>query len=58
MVSTTPFNAVRDSALPRRDIIAICAYLGRNREQLNPNRDPFEHAEGMLQSLAAAARMQ
>jgi len=59
MVSTTtPFNAARTSSLPRRDILAICAYLNRNREEVRPNRDPFEHAEGMLQSLAAAARMQ
>jgi hypothetical protein len=58
MVSTTPFTIVRDSPLPRRDIIAICAYLNRNHEEVRASRDPYEHAEGMLQSLAAAARMQ
>jgi hypothetical protein len=58
MVSATPFNVARDPAFPRRDILAIYAYLNRNHEEVRPNRDPYEHAEGMIQSLAAAARMQ
>lgn len=58
MVSTTPFARQPEAFLQRRDLIAICTYLNRRHEEVRPNRDPFEHAEGILQQLAAAARMQ
>ena len=58
MVSQTPFNGVSDAALPRRDLIAIFAFLNRKSEEPRSERDPFEQAEGVLQQLAAAARMQ
>jgi hypothetical protein len=57
VVSHTPWNASANP-LPRRDLIAIFAFLNRKREQLRPERDPFEQAEGILGQLAAAARMQ
>ena len=58
MVSQTPFNGATSADLPRRDLVAIFAFLNRKGEQLRPDRDPFDHAEGILQQLAAAARMQ
>jgi hypothetical protein len=42
--------------LPRRDILAICAYLHRN-EVARPTQASFD-AETLLDRLAAAARMQ
>jgi len=58
MVSYTPMSMAAQATLPRRDLIAIFAFLNRKGEQLRPERDPFEQAEGVLQQLAAAARMQ
>lgn len=60
MVSQTPLAAPAATAatLPRRDLLAILAYLGRRGEGPSPERDPFDQAEGVLQQLAAAARMQ
>lgn len=58
MVSHTPLNATANAALPRRDLIAIFAFLNRKGEELKADRNPFEQAEGVLQQLAAAARMQ
>ena len=58
MVSHSPMNAAASAALPRRDLIAIFAFLNRKGEELKPDRDPFQQAEGVLQQLAAAARMQ
>lgn len=58
MVSYTPLNSAAQGSLPRRDLIAIFAFLNRKGEVLRPDRDPFEHVEGVLQQLAAAARMQ
>jgi hypothetical protein len=58
MVSHTPMNGAADAPLPRRDLIAIFAFLNRKGEEMRPERDPFEQAEGVLQQLAAAARMQ
>jgi hypothetical protein len=62
MVSYTPLNSALNSAahadIPRRDLLAIFAFLNRRNEMVKDERDPFEHAEGVLQELAAAARMQ
>lgn len=58
MVSYTPLNSAAQAALPRRDLIAILAFLNRKGEEPRPERDPFEQAEGVLQQLASAARMQ
>jgi hypothetical protein len=58
MVSQTPFNAGGHADLPRRDLVAIFAFLNRRHEPVKSERDPFEHADGVLQQLAAAARMQ
>jgi hypothetical protein len=58
MVSQTPLNDVAASELPRRDLVAIFAFLNRKGEDPGPARDPYDHAEGVLQQLAAAARMQ
>ena len=58
MVSHTPFNGSKACTLPRRDIIAICAFLGRKQAEPKSEFDRFDHAEGVLQQLAAAARMQ
>ena len=58
MVSTTPLNAAAPGSLPRRDLIAIFAYLNRRGEELKPERDPAAQADGVLQLLASAARMQ
>ena len=57
MVSQT-LNGDEHAALPRRDLIAIFAFLNRKSEDLKPGPDPLEHAEGILWQLAAAARMQ
>lgn len=58
MVSHTPLNGANSTALPRRDLIAIFAFLNRKGQDLRPDRDPFEQVEGVLQQLASAARMQ
>lgn len=58
MVSHTPLNGSADATLPRRDLIAILAFLNRNNGAPLNYRDPFEQAEGILQQLASAARMQ
>lgn len=58
MVSHSPMNATANATLPRRDLIAMFAFLNRKGEQVQPDRDPFEQAEGVLQQLAAAARLQ
>jgi len=58
MVSHTPLNAAGAADLPRRDLIAIFAFLNRRNEAVRVERDPYEHADGVLQQLAAAARMQ
>jgi hypothetical protein len=58
MVSHTPLNAAGSTDLPRRDLVAIFAFLNRRNETVRAERDPFEHADGILQQLAAAARMQ
>lgn len=58
MVSQTPLNGVGDNALPRRDLIALFAFLNRKGGELKPGCDPFQQAEGVLQQLATAARMQ
>jgi hypothetical protein len=58
MVSHTPLNAPATGSLPRRDLIAIFAYLNRRGEELKPERDPAEQVDGVLQLLASAARMQ
>ena len=58
MVSQTPLNATAAGALPRRDLMAIFAYLNRRGEELKPERDLVEQADGILQLLASAARMQ
>jgi hypothetical protein len=58
MVSITPLNAAAPALLPRRDLIAIFAYLNRRGEELKPERDPAAQADGVLQLLASAARMQ
>lgn len=58
MVSQTPLNAVGPGSLPRRDLVAIFAFLNRRTETVAAERTPFENAEGVLQQLAAAARMQ
>lgn len=58
MVSHTPLSGSASATLPRRDLIAIFSFLNRKGEQLQLERDPFEQAEGVLQQLAAAARMQ
>ncbi len=58
MVSHTPLNAAGETDLPRRDLVAIFAFLNRRHERMKPEHDPFEQAEGVLQQLAAAARMQ
>jgi hypothetical protein len=58
MVSYTPLNATGHVPLPRRDLLAIFAFLNRKGTEVRDERDPFEHSEGILQQLAAAARMQ
>ena len=58
MVSHSPMNAAATAALPRRDLIAILTFLNRRTETVGSHRHPFEQAEGVLQQLAAAARMQ
>ena len=58
MVSHTPLNATANGSLPRRDLMAIFAYLNRRGEESKPERDPVEHVDGVLQLLATAARMQ
>ncbi len=58
MVSHAPLDATAAGSLPRRDLLAIFAYLNRRGEELKPERDPVEHADGVLQLLASAARMQ
>lgn len=58
MASQTPLDAPATGSLPRRDLMAIFAYLNRRGEDLKPDRDPVEHADGVLQLLASAARMQ
>ena len=58
MVSFTPLNSAGSGSLPRRDLIAIFAYLNRRGEELRPERDPAAQADGILQLLASAARMQ
>jgi len=58
MVSATPPVGSFDAALPRRDLIAICAFLNRKQEGARSSVALFEHAEGVLRQLAAAARMQ
>lgn len=58
MTSQTPHNATVTGSLPRRDLMAIFAYLNRRGEDLKAERDPVEHVDGVLQLLASAARMQ
>lgn len=58
MISATPPVGKADVPFPRRDILAICAFLNRHHEAPKADRDLFEHAEGILRKLAAAARMQ
>ena len=58
MVSHTPLNFAGRAELPRRDLIAIFAFLNRKDAALPNYRDPFDQAEGILQQLASAARMQ
>ena len=58
MVSQTPLNGAASTTLPRRDLVAIFQFLNRKGEDLRTDRDPYEHADGVLQQLAAAARMQ
>ncbi len=48
MVSYTPLNSAAQGSLPRRDLIAIFAFLNRKGEVLRPDRDPFEQVEGVL----------
>lgn len=58
MVSQTPLAVAVNAALPRRDLVAILAFLNRKSQEVRDERDLFDHAEGVLQQLAAAARMQ
>lgn len=58
MVSHSPMNAAANATLPRRDLVAIFAFLNRRTESVATDRDPLEQVEGVLQQLAAAARLQ
>jgi hypothetical protein len=58
MVSQTPLDGVARGTLARRDLVALFAFLNRKGEKLKPRDDPFAQAEGVLQQLASAARMQ
>ena len=44
--------------LPRRDLVAIFAYIGRHRGTAKCVDDSFEGPDAYLDRLAAAARMQ
>ena len=44
--------------LPRRDLVAIFAYIGRQRGPAKCVDGSFENADAYLDRLAAAARMQ
>jgi len=44
--------------LPRRDILAICAYLNRGPVRPGPVDDTGSTSEAALDRLATAARMQ
>jgi len=58
MVSYSPLSSAALASLPRRDLVAIFAFLNRKGEPLRATIDPAEQVEGVLQQLAAAARMQ
>ena len=47
-----------DAALPRRDLMAIFAYLGRSRQSARCVDGSFDSSASYLDRLAAAARMQ
>lgn len=51
-------NAPDAPALPRRDLMAIFAYVGRSRDPARCVDGSFERSEAYLDRLAAAARMQ
>jgi hypothetical protein len=48
----------QSGALPRRDLMAIFAYIGRQRGPGQCVDGSFERPEAYLDRLAAAARMQ
>lgn len=45
-------------SLPRRDLVAILAYLNRDRSGVKCVDGTFDHRDFELSRLAAAARMQ
>jgi hypothetical protein len=45
-------------SLPRRDLVAILAYLNRDRSRVKCVDGTFDHRDFELSRLAAAARMQ
>lgn len=45
-------------ALPRRDLVAILAYLNRDRSRVKCVDGTFDERDSELNRLAAAARMQ
>jgi hypothetical protein len=53
-----PPNGRLMSPLPRRDILAICAYLNRSPVRPVAVSDTESTSDAMLDRLAAAARMQ
>jgi hypothetical protein len=51
-------NNLSAAALPRRDLMAIFAYIDRTRDPARCVDGTFERPEAYLDRLAAAARMQ
>lgn len=54
----TPFDDPEPIPLPRRDLMAIFAYVGRQRGSARCVDGSFEGSDTYLDRLAAAARMQ
>ena len=54
----TLFDDQDPDPLPRRDLMAIFAYVGRHRPSAKCVDGSFEGSDSYLNKLAAAARMQ
>jgi hypothetical protein len=51
-------NGSNANSLPRRDLVAILAYLNRDRARVKCVDGTFDRRDDELDRLAAAARMQ
>ena len=58
MISATPIDRKPVASLPRRDLVALFQYLNRKELENKPAWEQIKLAEGVLQKLAAASRMQ